>query len=344
MSKEKTMFDELRWGILSTARITEAAIFALRSAPRSKLVAVASRDANKARAFAAGNDINTAYGSYEELLADQNINAVYIPLPNTLHAEWAIKAVRAGKHVLVEKPIVTKLEDLDALEIAARENNVVVFEAFMSLHAPQNRLVLELIRKGRIGNLRLINNWFSYYLSPEDHENIRLNPDLAGGSFWDIGVYLNSLVITMSGGLAPERVWAVQDIGETGVDVGLSAQLQFKGGTIAQIYSGLRCPFVECAQFIGSEGVIKINRAVMPGMNHRSELGSDTTIEIIGRDGNTEKIVVPASNPWQKEIEAMEACVLDGTDLVVPLSLSREFLKSALSLLESARTNQIVTL
>jgi predicted dehydrogenase len=336
------MQDKLHWGILSTAGINEAAIFAIDGASRSELVAVASRDAGKGRLYAADNHIQTSYGSYEELLADPKIDVVYVPLPNTLHAEWAVKAAKAGKHVLIEKPIVTTMEELDAVENAAKENNVVIFEAFMSLHAPQNREVLKMISEGRIGHLRLINSWFCYHLPAEDHANIRLNPALDGGSFWDVGVYPNSLAVTMAGGQAPERVWAVQETGESGVDVSFTAQMQFSGGTIAQIYSGFRSPFVEGAQLIGSEGMIRIQKAWIPGMSGRSTHGSDTIIELTDRNGTIENIIVKASNPWQKEIEAMESCVLDGADPIVPLSASREFLKSALALHEAARSGRIV--
>lgn len=338
------MTNRLRWGILSTAGITEAMIFALKGAPRSDLVAVASRDVNKGRAFAEQNGIGTVHGTYDDLLGDAGIDVVYVPLPNALHGEWAVKAARAGKHVLVEKPIVTNLEDLDAIEAAGRDNHVVIFEAFMSLHAPQNRQVLEMVSSGRIGQLRLINSWFSYYLPPEDSENIRLSPGLHGGSFWDVGVYPNSLAITLAGGKAPEQVWATRDTGETGVDVSLTAQMHFAGGTTAQIYSGFRSPFVEGALLVGSDGMIRLPKTWIPGMNSRSEHGADSAIELTDRDGNTERIVVPASNPWQKEVEAMEACVIDGAEPVVTLSMSREFLKSAKALQESARTGQVVKL
>jgi predicted dehydrogenase len=338
------MIEHLRWGILSTARINEALIFALRNAPRSELVAVASRDLGKARAYAAAQGIPTFYGSYDELLADPNIDVVYVPLPNNMHGEWTAKAAYAGKHVLVEKPIVTTLADLDAVEAAAQENRVVVFEAFMALHAPQNRKAQEFIQQGRIGELRLINSWFTYFMPPEERNDIRLNPTLHGGSFWDVGVYPNSLAITMAGGRAPQRVWAVQDVGPTGVDVGLAGQMRFANGTVAQIYAGFRAPFVQGAQFVGNDGVIRIDVSWIPGMNSRSEPGSDTIIEVSDRAGILEKVVVPASNPWQKEVEAMEACVIDGAAPVVPLSLSREFLKSALALYESARTGNVVEL
>lgn len=336
------MPNHLRWGILSTAGITEAIIVALRAAPRSELVAVGSRDATKARDFAGAHDIPTAYGSYEDVLADPNVDVVYVPLPNTLHSEWTVKAAQAGKHVLVEKPITTTLNGLDAIEAAARDHHVVIFEAFMSLHAPQNRQALEMIHAGQIGDLHLLTSWFSYHLPPEDQQNIRLNPHLDGGSFWDVGVYPNSLLIAVAGGRAPERVWATQVVGETGVDVGLAGQLYFATGATAQFYSGFRTPFLEGAQFVGSKGVIRLEKPWIPGMNGRSESGPDSTIRFIDREGHDKQIVVPAANPWQKEIEAMEACVLDGAAPVVPLSLSREFLKSALALRESARTGQVI--
>ncbi|MFN8451522.1 MAG: hypothetical protein U0521_23785 [Anaerolineae bacterium] len=148
----------------------------------------------------------------------------------------------------------------------------------------------------------------------------------------------------MTGGHAPQQVWAVQDVGPTGVDVGLAGQMRFASGAVAQIYSGFRAPFVQGAQFVGNDGTIRIAVTWIPGMNTRSEPGSETIIEVSDRDGNVEKIVVPASNPWQQEVEAMEACVIDGAAPVVPLSLSREFLKTALALQESARTGKAIEL
>jgi D-xylose 1-dehydrogenase (NADP+, D-xylono-1,5-lactone-forming) len=338
------MPETVRWGILSTAKINDALIFAMRGAPRSELRAVSSRNLEVAQAYATQNNIPIAYGNYEELLADPEIDAVYVPLPNKLHAEWTVKAAQAGKHVLLEKPFVTTMQHFNMIEEAARTNNVVVFEAFMALHAPQNRQVAELIQQGRIGRLHLINSWFSYYLPPEDSDNIRLDPDLDGGSFWDIGVYPNSLSILVTGGSAPQQVWAVQEVGETGVDVGMSAQLRFADGTIAQIFSSFRAPSVHGAQYIGTEGMIQTTTPWFPGMRGRTALGEDTVIRITNRDGTEENVVVPASNPWQMEVEAMEACVLDGASPVVPLSLSRQFLKSALAVYESARTGKIVSI
>ena len=338
------MTKRLRWGIISTAKINDALIHAINGAPRSDLRAVASRTTEAARAYASQRGIPTAYGTYEELLADPDIDVVYNPLPNKLHAEWTVKAAQAGKHVLLEKPLVTTMADFDVIAAAAQANNVVVFEAFMALHAPQNRKVAELVQQGRIGKLHLINSWFSYHLPPENADNIRLHPDLDGGSFWDVGVYPNSLSIMVTGGRAPQEVWAVQEIGESGVDVSMSAQLRFADDVVAQIYSGFRAPLVQGAQYIGTEGMIRTSAPWFPGMQGRTAFGADPVIQITNRDGSEENIALPATNPWQMEVEAMEACLLDGAAPVVPLSLSREFLRSALAVYESARTNKPVAL
>ena len=221
------MPDKIRWGLLSTANINKALINPIRQAERSELVAVASRDAGKAKAYAAEWNIPKAYGSYEALLAAPDIDVIYISLPNALHCEWTVKAAQAGKHVLCEKPITITLEELDQVERAASANGVTVFEAFMYLHHPQTRRAQELIQAGKIGQVQQINSWFHFYLPPERAENIRLSAALSGGSLWDVGVYPNSMAITMAGAGAPVEVYADQIIGETGVDVAMRAQLKF---------------------------------------------------------------------------------------------------------------------
>jgi predicted dehydrogenase len=172
------MSNKIRWGILSTARINRSLLDPIKEASRSELAAVASRDLDRAKAYAAEKGIPQAYGSYEELLADPNIDVIYNPLPNALHCEWTVKAAEAGKHVLCEKPLVTSLEELDKVEAAAQANKVTIFEAFMYLHHPQTLRVKEMVQSCQIGELQLINSWFNFYLPPEDSRNIRLNPDL----------------------------------------------------------------------------------------------------------------------------------------------------------------------
>jgi predicted dehydrogenase len=333
------MSDKIRWGLLSTANINDALIEPIRQAGRSELVAVASRSLDKAQAYAQEKGIPKAHGSYEALLADPNIDVIYNSLPNTLHCEWTVKAAEAGKHVLCEKPISPTLAELEQIEAAAKANRVTVFEAFMYLHHPQTLQVKEIIQSGQLGNVQLINSWFAYYLPPEDSHNIRLNPNLAGGALWDVGVYPNSLAIVMAGAGAPVGIWASQIKGETGVDVSLIGQMKFANGVIAQISCGFRSPFREGVHIVGDKGIIQIIEPWKPGLQ-----GKESQLVFIGRDDARETLVVPAVNPYSAEVAAMEACILDGAEPVVPLSLSRDFLRSVLALYESAETGRMVTL
>ncbi len=237
------MPDKIRWGLLSTARINDASIEPIRQARRSELVAVASRDIDKAKEYAKNKGIPKAYGSYEALLADPAIDVIYNSLPNSLHCEWTVKAAAAGKHVLCEKPITVKLDELDQIETAATQHKVTVFEAFMYLHHPQTLKARTMIAEGKLGVVQAVHSWFHFYLAPENSSNIRLNAGLSGGSLWDVGVYPNSMAIVMIGAGAPEAVWASQTVGESGVDVAMRGQMHFAGQAIAQISSGFRTPF-----------------------------------------------------------------------------------------------------
>ena len=331
------MTDKIRWGILSTANINKALLGPIQTSSRSELAAVASRDLVRAQAYANEHRIPTAYGSYEEMLAAPDIDAVYISLPNRLHAEWAIKAAEAGKNVLCEKPLVTTVEDFASVEAAASANGVTLFEAFMYLHHPQMRTALAMIQAGELGTVQQISSWFHFYLDPKNSQNVRLIADLHGGSIWDVGVYPNSMAIVMAGGQAPQRVWASQIIGESAVDVATRAQLDFGGGAVAQISSGFRTPFREGTHVVGDQGMLHFAEPWKPGLS-----GSDSTLLFTARDGSSREVVTPAIDPYLCEVQAMEACILDGADPVVPLSLSRAFLQSALAINESAASGQIV--
>ena len=324
------MSTTIRWGLLSTALINRSLIPPIRQSERSELVAVASRSLDKAQAYAKEWDIPTAYGSYEALLADPAIDAVYISLPNTLHCEWTMKAIAAGKHVLCEKPIVPTLAELDRIEAAAEANGVTVFEAFMYLHHPQTRAVQAMVREGKIGTLQLITSWFSFYLPPEQSSNIRMNPDLGGGSLWDVGVYPTSMAVAMADA-APEEVWAQQTIGETGVDVVLLGQMRFGSGAVAQIVSSFRTPFRWGTEIAGDAGILTIESPWKPGCD-----GEETRVIFTPRSGPAETITFAAVNPYLCEVQAMEACILDGAAPIVPLSQSRDVLRTVLALYQSA--------
>jgi D-xylose 1-dehydrogenase (NADP+, D-xylono-1,5-lactone-forming) len=335
--------DKIRWGLLSTANINTALLGPLRQSPRSELVAVASRDQAKANAYAQKHNIPKAHGSYEALLADPTIDVIYNPLPNKLHCEWTVKAADAGKHVLCEKPLVTTLEEFDQVEAAAQRNGVTIFEALMYLHHPQTRTVLELVRTGKVGQLQQINSWFHFYLPPERSENIRLSATLDGGSLWDVGVYPNSAALAIAAaagaGDGPQAVWASQIIGETGVDVAMRAQLHFAHPVIAQISSGFRTPFREALHIVGEQGALQVVEPWKPGLR-----GTESRCLFTPSQGNEEVIITPAIDPYLCEVQAMEACLLNGAAPVVPMSLSRNFLRSVLAIYAAAAAQQVVQL
>ena len=173
----------LRWGLLGTARINTAVIGPIKASPRNELLAVASRETDRAEAYAKEWGIPRAYGSYAALLADHNVDVVYIPLPNHLHAPWAIRAAAAGKHVLCEKPLAMSLQEVDGIASSARAAGVVVAEAFMYRHHPRTLKVKELVEAGAIGELHVLRGAFTFQLDrPGD---IRLDPSMGGGSLWD---------------------------------------------------------------------------------------------------------------------------------------------------------------
>jgi xylose dehydrogenase (NAD/NADP) len=332
------MSNTVRWGLISTANINDALIGPINAAARSELVGIASRDQAKAEAYATEKGIPNAYGSYEAMLADPNIDAVYISLPNSLHCEWAVAAANAGKHVLCEKPLVVSMDEFDQVEAAASANDVTVFEAFMYLHHPQTLTAQQLIAEGRLGQVQLVQAWFNFYLPAERATNIRLRPDVTGGCLWDVGVYPNSLAVTMAQPAQPVSVFSSQIVGETGVDVAIRGQFVFDGGAVGQVSSSFRTPFREGAYVVGDEAILHIPEPWKPGLK------GDSVMTITNRDGSEEQIVTPAVDPYLCEVEAMERCILDGADPVVPLSRSRLFLQCVLAQYESAATGQAVSL
>jgi xylose dehydrogenase (NAD/NADP) len=329
----------INWGLLSTAQINSALINPIRASQGSQLTAVASRSKVKASSYAQKWNIPKAYGTYEALLEDPDIDVVYNLLPNSMHAEWTIKAVQHGKHVLCEKPLVPTVAEWDGINQAAEENNVTVFEAFMYLHHPQTITVREMVKQGKIGKVQLINSWFSFYLPAEQSTNIRLNPDLGGGAFWDVGVYPNSMSIVMADAGAPEMVTARTMTGETGVDVNMIGQLFFKNGIVGQIVCGFRMPFRQGTVIVGDGGTITIPEPWKPGMN-----GKDSHILLECLDGLKQDIVIPAVDPYLCEVQNMEACILGEKPPIVPLNLSLDFLRSGLALYKSARGSKSVIL
>jgi xylose dehydrogenase (NAD/NADP) len=242
--------DTVKWGILSTADINRRVLPGAKSSPKVEIVAVGSRDKGKADAFAQQWEIPRAYGSYEELLDDPEVEALYVPLPNTLHVDWSIKAMEAGKHVLCEKPFDRNPESVArAFDVSERTGKLLT-EAFMYRHNPQTKKLQELVDSGAIGELRLIRSCFSYSLY--DADNIRLRTEVEGGGLMDVGCYCASGSRLLGG--EPERVRAEAWYGPTGTDWVLTGLLHFPNDVLATFDCGTALPERDELEAIGSEG------------------------------------------------------------------------------------------
>lgn len=314
----------LKWGLLSTARINRRLIPAIRAAGRAELVAVASRDQARADAYAAEWGIPRAHGSYQALLADPDIDAIYVSLPNSLHAEWTVKAAGAGKHVLCEKPLALSVAEVDQIIAAARAAGVVVAEAVMYLYHPLLHRARELVREGAVGELRLVRGALSIGLNrPAD---VRWKPELGGGSLWDVGSYPVSFIRWIAG--EPDELFGWQAPAETGVDQGFAGLLRYQSGVLGSFDCGFRHPFRAEAEVVGSQGTMVIEPPFI--MSPQSRI-------ILRREGGDEVISVPDVDAYRCEVEALGAAVLDDADLPVPLSSSRANVAALGGLYESAR-------
>jgi predicted dehydrogenase len=322
----------LRWGLLSTANINRALITPLRASKRNILTAVASRSQASAEAYAAKWNITHAFGSYEAMLADPDIDVVYNSLPNHLHAEWTIRALEAGKHVLCEKPFALTLAEVDAMAAAAKKSGRVLAEAFMYRHHPQTLKVQELVGNGAIGKLQSMRGAFTFQMKTDT--NIRLEPEMGGGSIWDVGCYPISYARAIAG-TEPLQVFGQQITGPSGVDDSFFGQMQFPGGVYAQFDSGFRAPYRTHFEITGSEGEITVPSPFKPGL--------DESLRLV-RDEKTETIAIPAQELYIGEVEDMADCILHGKSQLIPLSDSRANLAAILALLESAQTGQPVRL
>ncbi len=322
----------LNWGLLSTARINRALIPPLRSSKRNKLLAVASRSQENADAYAKEKKIPRAHGSYEALLADPEIDVIYNPLPNHLHAEWTIKALEAGKHVLCEKPLALSVDEVDAIEAARRKHGRIVAEAFMYRHHPQTLKVQELVKDGSLGSVKLVHGSFSFVLTHEG--DVRLNPEWGGGSIWDVGCYPISYARTVLGA-NPLEVFGWQVIGPTGVDETFIGQMRFANDVLMQFDSSFAIPFHAFMEIVGTEGTLNIPTPFKPGENEKIYLT---------RDGKTETIKIKGEQLYIGEVEDMADAILLGKEPRVSLADSRGNVMVIQSLLESARTGSPINI
>ena len=245
----------LRIGILGCANIAKQFARDVAPCPAVRIVAVASRDAAKAGAFAAAHGIGRHHGSYEALLADDGVDAVYLPLPNSLHAEWAIKAAQAGKHVLCEKPLALGRAEAQAMFDAARHHGVMLLETYPYYFQPHTGALMALLADGAIGSLRSVQSCFGFTLS-NPQTNIRLKPELGGGALLDAGSYAVS-VIRLAMGCAPQSVTAQAHWADSGVDISMMATLHYADGRRAQMSCAMDAATHRRATLVGSAGVIE---------------------------------------------------------------------------------------
>lgn len=326
---------KIRWGLLSTANINRRVIPAIRESARGELVAVASRSQASAQAYADQWGIPHAFGSYEAMLASDAVDAVYIGLPNHLHAEWSIKAMQQGKHVLCEKPFALTLDEVDEMTAVSQQTNRVLTEAFMYRHHPQTKIVGEMIGNGRLGRVTVVRGVFNFAFNTRD--NIRLVPEMGGGCLWDVGVYPLSFAQFVMGG-PPQQVFGSQWLGESGVDEVFSGQMVYANGGMAQISASFCTPLRTEVEILGTEGRLVLNR---PFTGHND---GDRTLMFYPKLGEPEEIEVPEKELYLGEVEDLHTAVLDQKPQYLTLEETRNHVKTVLALYESARTGQVVSL
>jgi predicted dehydrogenase len=333
-----SMSKKLRWGVLSTAAIGIRKVLpAMQQGQYTTVTGIASRDLGKAQAAAAALGIAKAYGSYEELLADPEIDAIYNPLPNQLHVPWTIKAAGAGKHVLCEKPLSLTVAEAENLLAVRARTGVQIGEAFMIRSHPQWQRLRELLHQGRIGQLRAVGGFFSYYNT--DSANIRNQPECGGGALLDIGCYL---IHASRFGFAEEPTRVVASIDrdpQMQIDRLTSALLEFPSGQAIFTCSTQMVPY-QRVQFLGTRGRIEIEIPFNAPPDRPTRIFIDATGDLTGSGITTETF--PVCDQYTLQGDAFSRAVLeDGT---VPVPLEEAILNMGVieAVFQSARSGQWV--
>jgi xylose dehydrogenase (NAD/NADP) len=237
-------------GLLSTARINRAILHGASLTDHVDVLAVASRDGTRAEAYARQHDLERAHASYEALLTDPDVDAVYIPLPNSLHVEATLRALDAGKHVLVEKPLTRRRAEAERVFDAAERAGLVVMEGFMYRHHPQTKRLADLVHGGAIGELRVVRAAFTFTITGDT--DVRLSAELDGGSLMDVGCYCVSMTRLLAG--EPEAFAGFQTLGPSGVDIRFAGAMRHPGGVLSHFHCGFDSPLSQDVVAVGSEG------------------------------------------------------------------------------------------
>lgn len=311
-----TSHRKLRWGVLGYAKIARVAVIpGIRKAANSEFFALASRDPNKLAQGRADGPIPKVFSSYEDLVRDPEVDAVYIPLPNSMHREWTLKAAAHGKHVLCEKPMALNVAECREMISAAETHRVTLMEAFMYRYTPRTRKVVEILRSGVLGDIKQVNAFFRFRLVLP---NIRAQAELGGGSLYDVGCYpvnfVGLVVDTLAGGKPtagglPGKI-AVDCVREDGVDVNFSALLHYSSGVMATIQCGFSAHRRIYAEIIGTEGTLEIRDAF---------LGDGSPLALLIGDERKEIPVDPCDR-YQLEIEDFADAVQQGRPPAFSLS------------------------
>ncbi len=316
-----------RWGILSTANIARIAMIpALKKSKMAKVAAVASRNLERARAFAEAQDVPQAYGSYQALLDDKAIDAVYIPLPNHLHKPWTIHAAKAGKHILCEKPLALTAAETREMIAAADANRVVLMESFMYRYHPRVLAARDMVRSGAIGDLKVIESAFTFRLRNQD--NIRYDPAMGGGALMDVGCYCVNISRLMAG-REPLSVQARASWAKSGVDEQLTAILDFGAGLTAHFDCALNLARRERCIVAGTEGYLSLPMVFLPGED-------PTQLDLV-KGRRTDQIqTFDSVNEYQLIAEDFMRSI-QGEAPAFPITDSTANLRVIQALLESAR-------
>jgi len=280
----------MRWGLLSTAHINEAILGGADATDEATVVAVASRDRPRAEAYAREHGIERAHGSYEALLEDPDVDAVYVPLPNSMHVPWSVRALEAGKHVLCEKPLTRRAAEAEEAFDAAERSGRLLAEAFMWRHHPQVARLRELLDAGTIGRLRLVRAAFSFPIASQD--DIRMFSELDGGSLMDVGCYCLSGTRLVAG-TEPERVYGEQVLGGDGVDIAFSAVLRFPDDVVGQFDCGFAVAKRGELVAVGEEGTITLS----------DPWHGRTAIIAVQREVGIDRVDVDPVNSYALELE-----------------------------------------
>lgn len=339
----------LRWGLVSTARINDRLLDAVARSERSQFIAVASRDGQRARAYADRWELPIAFGSYAEMLECDELDAVYISLPNDQHAEWSVRFADAGKHVLCEKPLALSTAEVDEMMAAAARNSVVIQEALATRFHPQTARVAGLIAGGTLGRVIFGEGVFDFTMP--NTTDIRLDPELGGGAMWDVGCYVVAFYQAVLRE-DPVRASAHAVWGPTGVDLAFAGSLSYPSGACVQFTASMITPVARLARIVGEQGTLILDQPWLTNIGALTTVQQEVVRQSMGEGtfgdepGTIERTAWDhgPSDVYIDQLTAFEDMVISGVSSPYPLRDSRTNVAVITALLHSARTGEQVTI